>query len=1142
MAQTFFNRPPRIQPEIPIGEIQIPNPPAKGTITGRLGLLTLALPLVTIVSYSFLASRGGNPLLILPMGIAAIITSIVGYLSWRNNQQNENLKQENYAHTLENLRKQVQQAHDQQLKFYLHNFPQPLALLSMAQNSDSRLWERRPSDNDFGMARIGLGRLPSTMILKPPTADNADASQLPNALKLADDYAYVKEAPITVALREVNAVGISGNQVPVLTDFVRALLIHLAALHSPIDLRIYIVGTPETKPHWKWASWLPHCSAASISAADQQLCFDESLSPKFWEGLQTELERRQTRRSNDTSIDVTLPFLVVLLDATNPAILDDVNAQAPITTLVNSGRQLGAAVLFIVKEPKDIPSECQAVISVEEAGESAYFRYVETGVNSIRRDGAADRIDERKAEQEFALKLASLNVRTTYGTELPTTLTLLDLQSAKTPEELHILERWRKSMESSSAWPSVNVGQMTGSKNRILIFEQNEGDGVHGLIAGTTGTGKSQLLMTLVVGLAVNYAPAIINFVLVDYKGGTTFEALRSLPHTVDVITNLQGHAGIRAFTAIGAELKRRENILTTYNVQDVGQYHERGFHQDAPLPHLFIIIDEFAEMIKERPEFRTQLDSIVRKGRALGVHLILATQRPGGLVSDQIQANVKFRICLRVETADDSRELLGRADAMFLPKNIPGRAYLRVGEELNLIQIAQVGNVYRGPRVDTQPPVIWINRPKRQVQSKAETGESGNVETLLDILVQLTQRLVEDNSDIRTQPKPWPDPLPAALPLGGLTPSVTEWITRGVRKWHQVDWSQQAIRTVIGKVDDPVNARQTLLELDLSHGHAVVFGVSGSGKTTFLYTVISGLVTSHSPEALNLYFLDFGKRGLSVYESLPHLGALITSDETERVQRLFRRLTDILEDRKTRLSEARVSNLKEYNRQHPDKSQPAIVLVLDNFAEFRENFSDLMDIFAALAREGRAVGIHIIVTAEQVTAIPPKIYNLFSERFALRLAENVEYVGVVGRSTIDMPDIPGRGLVRLGKVPLEFQVALPLGGIQSEGETTDTLEVNSTLIQVSEQMSESWTGKRPEQISVLPKSVPLNSVISHTIQNSIAIGLSDVDLNPIKIDLKSRGPHFTIVGPPLSGKTTALRTWLLSLAKPVVEENPRMR
>ena len=275
---------------------------------------------------------------------------------------------------------------------------------------------------------------------------------------------------------------------------------------------------------------------------------------------------------------------------------------------------------------------------------------------------------------------------------------------------------WARTREpGNSEWLSVPIGLMPGNKVRELVFSA-DGDGVHGMIAGTTGSGKSELLLTLIVGLAIKYDPSVINFVLVDYKGGAAFDPFRTLPHCVDIVTNLQGTAG-RAHVYRAA--------LGTQPAQQADRGYQRQTYRPLPpegpasharaVPLLFVIVDEFAEMVKENPDFKAQLDSITRLGRALGVTLITATQRPAGAVTDQMRANMKFRICLRVETMEDSRELLRRSDAAFLPPNIPGRAYLQVGNEnVELMQVARAGGPYTGPQIDATPPVIWLDRQKK--------------------------------------------------------------------------------------------------------------------------------------------------------------------------------------------------------------------------------------------------------------------------------------------------------------------------------------------------------------------------------------------------------------------------------------------
>lgn len=1133
MSQSdYFSRPPRIQPEMPVGEVEIPNPPTASSNMGQLGLLSVFVPLVTILGYSLIATRGGRMIFILPMGLAAVLTSTVGFLNWKRHQENERRKQENYELTLKNLREQMIEAHEQQRQVHTHNAPDPRSLLKMVETLDPRLWERRATDPDFGAIRLGLGKLPSSVAFKAPSANNFDAPLLPHALKLARDYAFVQNVPITLSLRQAHTMGIIGKDHAAALDFARSILVHLAALHAPTDVRLFVIGDSSAANQWNWARWLPHCTTSREQQnLGEQVCFTPSEFPKFWSQLQDELERREVKRKAGNAPTVAHPLLVVLVDmfqtgdAASP--IQEVVAETAMNTLLNYGKELGAAALFLVPKTEAVPSECKAVLRVESGEQATYFSYAETGTNSMRYHGIIDRIDIRAADQ-FSRRLAPLYVRTTYGSNLPLTLSLLDLEGSEILETDHILQRWRESRQRTTGWPAVTLGRSSGNKPRTLVFSTDH-DGVHGLVAGTTGTGKSELLMSLIIGLAARYDPTIVNFVLVDYKGGTAFEAFRRMPHTVDVITNLQGYAGVRMFTAVRAELNRRSQLITDAGVKDIVEYRQYGFHERTPLPHLFIIIDEFAEMIRERPEFRGQIDSIARLGRALGVHLILATQRPSGVVSDQIRANMKFRICLRVETVDDSRELLNRADAAFLPPNIPGRAYLQVGNEgVDLIQVARVGGVYQGPKVQTEQPIVWLNR--QQKAAAAQATEPAATETLASVLVRLMCQVADENDEVVKLTKPWPDPLPDYLALRSLVPAVDDWIDKQGR-WYGADWTQPVFRAPIGLLDNMNQAEQPRLNVDLAAGHSAVIGASGWGKTSLLRSIVTALAATYSPAELNIYCLDFGGRGLAVFEHLPHVGAIITPTEPERVQRLFRKLETLVEARKLLFSQAQVSNIAEYNARTGNEELPALLLLVENFAEFRENFDDELNNLASLLREARAYGVYVVITADQVSSIPPKIYGMFTERLALRLADTAEYASVVGRSVEELPEVPGRGYVYRERQALQFQAALAHGTHISEaGLSTDD---NAWLTELAWHMNEVWAGPRPEPIEILRSNVGLRSILAAADSTSVAavLGLSDLDLKPFFIDLKTRGPHFAIIGPPLSGKTTALRSWVLALA-----------
>ncbi len=1179
----FTNRPPRIQPELPVEDVIIPNPPASES--GSQSLIQVALPMITIIGYVIVSAsgQGRSMILLIPMGLSVVASTAVAIWSFIKTSREDRERRRAYAQRLAEMRKDMTTAHDIQRAFYLTNYPDPDTVLQIAGDRSSkrfglRLWERRTFDGDFGAVRLGIGTRPSTVLYKlQAVTDGEEDPQLKDALKLQEDSRYVRDVPVTIPLRRFmtgemeapkddekevpgeksvparHALGIAGEATGATYDFVRAMLAHYTAFHAPTDARLYVVGPPAAEPQWDWAKWLPHTNTSrEAQGTGDQLCFEPDRVRRFWDDLQVELERRQLRLADkDASSDPTLPHLLVIVDGLGQqgedSPLNEVQAEASVTILLQQGPRLGASILFLVPQRVMIPSECKAVIEIDALDDHVAFRYAEIGVNTLRLVGQADLLDAVRAEQDFARKLAPLAVRTTFGADLARSVNLLELSDAATVEDYPIVDNWRRSRRPEHAeWLSAPIGLMPANKVRSLYFAAN-GDGVHGMIAGTTGSGKSELLLTLIIGMALKYDPSVINFVLVDYKGGAAFDPFVNLPHVVDIVTNLQGNAGVRTFTALRSELNRRSKLIADTNVKHIVHYRQKGLHETRePFPFLFIIVDEFAEMVKENPEFKAQLDSITRLGRALGVTLITATQRPAGAVTDQMRANMKFRICLRVETMEDSRELLRRSDAAFLPPNIPGRAYVQVGNEnLELIQVARAGGPYSGPEIDTDPPVIWLNRPQADAQAR-RAGPLEEAPALSDVLVEIMHRLAQENEDVVKQHKPWPDPLPATLPLDAeylgdevernpllpLNPAVRAWL-RGEGGWPGVDWHEDALRAPVGLIDRPIRAEQLPFVLDLTRGHAAVFGASGWGKTTFLRTLITSLAATHSPDELHIYMLDFGGRGLDVLEALPHRGASITPSEEERVERLLRKLERTLDERNTLLSQARADSLSTYNANHPGAILPAILLVIDNFAEFKENYENLIPQLLGIAREGRAYGVHLVLTAEQSSAIPGKLFSLITERIALKLADAAEYANIVGRGVPGVDDIEGRGYVAVERAPLEFQTALPASvTAEDEAEGVDDTAKLELLARV---MDRAWTGERPQGIDVLRALIPMRSVLPPLGQGGdkvlVTLGVEDLDLQPAQLDLQQRGPHFVVTGPPLSGKTTTLRSWVLSLA-----------
>ncbi|HXV43955.1 MAG TPA: FtsK/SpoIIIE domain-containing protein, partial [Anaerolineae bacterium] len=809
----------------------------------------------------------------------------------------------------------------------------------------------------------------------------------------------------------------------------------------------------------------------------------------------------------------------------------------------------------------------------------------------LRREGLEGGINETKELEQYAQSMRDFIASTGYVYKapvrvdaLPRSILFKQILARRFSLELdetflaqvkaRTAKNWQDSLNPELAdWLKVTVGVVSGNRLREMHFEAKK-DGVHGMVAGGTGAGKSELLMTLIVGLALNYDPSVLNFVLVDYKGGGAFQPFRDLPHCIDIITNLNKSAVKRFFTAINAEMQRRQKLNADTATKDIVEYRAKGLHlSHEPYPHLYIIIDEYAEMITDNPEFKDELDSITRVGRAQGVNLLLASQRPTG-VSDQMRANIKFRICLRVEQVDTSREMLRRSDAAFLPNGMPGRGYLQIGNEnIELIQMAYTGENY----------------------DYAEAREGGRQPKFYDVVVDLCNELLQGEAP-RT---PWPPFLPTKLTLSAplveayldkeyeslvtldryehmnaLNPFIKDWL-KGQMAWQGMDWNQTAMRAIVGLADDPYNARQLPLVVDVTKGHVVLFGGSGWGKTTFMRTLVVSLAATHSPAEFHAHILDLGGRNLEVLRALPHVGTIIMPDEQgyeERVQQILRELNDIVDERKRLFSEAGLSTLYEYNISHPDRIEPAILVVIDNFPEFLETFGDtskkdsednLLEAFVLLVRQAKAYGLHFVISVNRLNELSSKLYSLFTERLTLRLSDSGDYRAIVGGNVVEIDEIQGRGYVRAGRQPLEFQIAYAAGAFDDQGQLKGEVPQIRVLGQYMNDLGrKAWSGREPLRIDALPKSSSYRQVLSEVFGISQEKGFLDELKEAIRqkwavtgsaenadwleavlgitsgnrkralhLSAKTDGVHGMIAGGTGSGKSEMLMTMIVGLA-----------
>ena len=1268
-----IDRPPRIQPKLPFDEITIPDPPDKN-VQGWIRLIQAGLPIIMIFGYIMIAAFGGrarSPIFMIPMAMSVFASVAFSIYMYFQEKRQRALMEQKYRSHLATLHEDMNRYHEQQRRFYVHNYPDNAAIVDISTatveeasrskstlRSDARLWERRVGDEDFGFIRLGTGMLPSTVQYVAGDLDPLNDDPLVRAAhKLQTDSQFVDEIPVVISIRPQPEDTVDDKEIPTIGAFtpathalgvagkaedadplMQSMLLQFAAMHAPTDAKMYLLS--ERRSAWSMLLDLPHLyttptdpnyhfiQRSNSTGTDEPI---ENSHEDFLDDIRRalvqrklQLENQEREESSQGGAEANFTFFLVIIDLmeawkSEGSPLQTIESDAAISIIMDEGARLGASVIFVASDRSKIPSKCQAVVETSKnlpptnrkAQPSRYFRYAETGVNTTRYVGLTDAGMEAGRQQAVAKQLAMCQIRQSFGAEIPSYVPLLDLMGyGSLPEiQTELPELWHGStIETNADWLEVALGRTAGSKIRKLRLSASQ-DGVHGMIAGSTGSGKSELLISLIAGLAVQYDPSMLNFVLVDFKGGGAFEPYRDLPHCVDVVTNLDDDGVTRMFTAIQSELQRRQALNTSTNTKDIVEYHEKGYHQvgadgsaGKTYPFLLIIIDEFAEMIAERPEFRAELESIARVGRAQGVSLILAAQRPTG-VTDQMRSNMKFRICLRVETPAESRELLRRSDAAFLPSGLPGRGYLQIGNgEPELIQVAYAGEPYVDPA-----PVRWPDRRRdEQLYSAREMTELYRI--LIELIANMAARLNRPD-----QHAPWPDPLPTQLSLQDiliaedenlvdendkqniitssiylaqedritlgqpwnavltLSPSLTAWMNSEYGWIDHPDWFQYAIRPVVGLIDDPYAAKQIPMVIDLPRGHAVIFGASGWGKTTFFRTLVISLTANHPPSHLHVYLLDLGGRNLSKLAELPHVGVVITPDEegyVEKVTLLFQELEETIAQRTMLLSTEGIPSIYDYNSLHPESPEPIIVVGIDNFVEFQETFKTGPDEestftrFVELARQAKPYGIHIVISATDVSALSSHVLGLFSERLTLKLTDSAEYRSVIGGRVGDLPDVPGRGYVKQAHQAVTFQVATAFD-TKGEAARSEAQTLGEFVDAINQYIDDNQISYRhPRSIEALPQGLLYRRLIakqwglptdesffgqwrdsaSHAWQDSLkrenadwpilSLGISTGDrVRRLALEAKKDGVHGMIAGGTGSGKSELLMTMIVELA-----------
>ena len=1121
----IYHRSPRIRESLPVDEVRLshlPNKPQKFSIrkanflpllsSGAMAGASIAM---STFSPAMLAMR------------AAMMISPVGSLIGNSNKKarkmlmvEEEERFRKYADYIAGEKAHIRAIGEKQREITNQENPAPEICETILNKMSTSLWERTATDSDFLQVRMGAGYAPLCVEVKPPTDVNDFHMERDELEELTDriiqETHLVDDVPARLDLLKYSSVGVIGNRRKV-TDLLKNLLVSLSTLHFFRDVRIVGVFDPEEEEEWKSMRWLPHIWDDELQT--RYLSFDpltaESFESATLSGEKDHVDSYAKFREKVNSIlaerkdpDVQakwkngmspVPHYIFLFASRK-------KTECFLPMLSENDPAMGISTIFLYDEQYYLPNFCQYIVNVDDPYDdrtaTAFYKYRADEKMWFTMDPP---IPQRKFDV-FCRQMSAIEAEDAAARgQIPSSLTFLQCMDVNRVRDLNVLERWKKN--DSAVNITAPLGEGEGGKLFSLSLHRHCS---HGLVAGMTGSGKSELLISWLLSIACNYHPEDVSFVVIDYKGGSTAYALEKLPHVCGIITDV-GSGIDRCMQSLEYELRRREDIFASVGAKDIKEYikgHHKGEFQE---PRLLIVFDEFKELIKERPVVKKMVDSIAAKGSSLGVHLILATQSPADAVDEGTWNNTQYQICMKVQNAAASKVMIHEPDAAMITQ--AGRAYVRVGtsekaETFALIQSAWSGAPYRENKEQGALEVRYVTMDGSRIKTVEENhtrfvSDKKEIEAVIAYIAKTAQA-----AGIEKQPSPWKTELPdlfswKKLPVEGSFDG---------EKWEMTEapW----LSVPVGIFDRPELQMQGVQYMDfLKEGNFGVFGSSQTGKTSLLRTIATSLCRMYSPRDIHLYIIA----DMAGMEAFPQVGGVVGSGQEEKLGKLINMLISFLEERRKIFNQERVDSLKAY-RELVSEEMPAVFVLIDRFSGILESNQDYKDVFVRLFSEGPSKGIYFVYTGVNNTGVPYKLTANVSGAISFMQADRSEYSTLIGQvRDTRLPNRVGNALIKVNQELINFQKAM-----YEPGENDKEREM--ALKAEAESMTRAWKGQPALKIPVLPENISVKNMAEFSdSEKGIAVGLDAESIEAVYVK-PGETTAMAVTGRVGCGKSTMLQ------------------